>query len=313
MAEQASLNPLIPEYSDPPPGGYTYQYTEPHWSDYQPHFATANPFYYSPLDISSGCARGAKPPALGCVTPISDGETLTFFDTATNSTCLAPAPCFAFKTQLVGICGATPSPLCDVPGMPSAPLYEWTWKSNFNGATGGVYGVSTASLYAADPGSGTGGITITSINGVPVSPTGKPDNLISKQANAGFVGDGVYNPTGAHQKKTATVAVGKTKTFYVTIQNDGLNTDTFTITGATGSADFSAKYIDQSGLNVTADVVAGTYSTGNLAPGAETTIRLRVRVKKSAIAGNQRSFKVTTRSASDSTVKDAVKAVVTAG
>jgi hypothetical protein len=43
-------------------------------------------------------------------------------------------------------------------------LYSWTWNSTFNGTAGGVS--QTASIYPIDPGSGTGGITITSINGV---------------------------------------------------------------------------------------------------------------------------------------------------
>ena len=48
------------------------------------------------------------------------------------------------------------------------PTYsEWTWKSTYNGDIGGV--VKTASVVPVN-GSGTGGVTITSINGVPQSP-----------------------------------------------------------------------------------------------------------------------------------------------
>jgi hypothetical protein len=171
-AELAYLNPLMPPYTDPPLGGYTYQFTNPGWSIFQPNFATAAPFYYSPQDISSGCAE-VNSTTLACGLPMSDTYTLNFFDAPHNTSYSATVPCLAFTTQLVGICGtgSEPSSICSSPGSPSAPLYQWTWKSNFNGKnTGGVYGVETASFYVNDPSSGTGGIAVTSINGAQLPP-----------------------------------------------------------------------------------------------------------------------------------------------
>jgi len=155
-----------PPFLDPVPGGYTYFFI----LGYLPtnsHEPEAFPFYYSPLDLD-----------------IDHGEkTLLFFDAPTNKGCKTSAACFAFTTQLVGVCEAS-SPTCNpsgrstppfppaplAPPFPSAPLFQWKWESNFNGSTGGVYGVRTANFYAPDPGSGTGGVTITSINGVPQTP-----------------------------------------------------------------------------------------------------------------------------------------------
>lgn len=61
---------------------------------------------------------------------------------------------------------ANSTAVCNSPGAPSAPLYQWTWYSNYNGSTGGVYGVQPSNFLPPDPGSGTGGVTVTSINGV---------------------------------------------------------------------------------------------------------------------------------------------------
>lgn len=181
-----SIPPLKPPppYLDPPAGGYTY-FQAPGYLAKQPNEANAFPFYLSPLDIGPG------------------GNTLNFSDTPHSSGCNPPADCFAFTTQLVGVCEASSlSPLCNpsgrstppfppaplTPPFPSAPLLQWTWKSNYNGTDtklgfGGVYDVTvTAGFYPAEPDSGTGGVTITSINGVAQTPptvtcTARPNTL----------------------------------------------------------------------------------------------------------------------------------------
>jgi hypothetical protein len=152
------FGPPAPPFNDPYNGGYTYPESQ------AAPFGAAYPFYYNPL-----------------AAPLyTSGNTLTFFDRPSNS-CLpggsgtftikcaftAPlAPAFMhFKTELVGILSTT--------GMPSNPLYQWEWSDNFNGTVtqgGGVFGVTTANWNPVDPGSGTGGITITSVNGVQQTP-----------------------------------------------------------------------------------------------------------------------------------------------
>ena len=52
------------------------------------------------------------------------------------------------------------------------PLFSWTWNTTFNGTAGGTSCLTPSScgqslgIYPINPGSGTGGATITSINGV---------------------------------------------------------------------------------------------------------------------------------------------------
>jgi hypothetical protein len=163
--------PLVTPFLDPPtPLGYTYDPA-----------GTANlyPFYYDP----NSCAFQDVFDV--CVIPVEQGMTvLNFFDHASDS-CLpggtgegcygltappGPNSDLEFTTTLVGvstastpqnaICGANSTLYC-------TPLYWWRWKSTFNGTSGGVSKLNDQVL---DPGSGTGGVTITSINGITQTP-----------------------------------------------------------------------------------------------------------------------------------------------
>jgi len=181
-AQSAPTVPLTPPFQDPPLGGYTYEFTQPSYQILQPHFATAYPYYYSTLDVQSGCAAGAGlGPIYTCIVPISSGPTLNFFDKPSDYLCSPPAPCLGFTSQLVGICGAT-SIGCSSSG-PSSPLYQWTWQSNYNGSgDGGIFEVQPINVLLPGPGSGTGGIAITSINGVP-----SPAVLVNPSASTIYV------------------------------------------------------------------------------------------------------------------------------
>ena len=108
------------------------------------------------------------------VLPMISGNTLNFYD-APSDPCLAggnsvgvkgceglnapPGQIQVFQTQLVGV--LADGDLAPLPAI-------WTWSSSFNGTSGGIYAV--LSERPVDPGSGTGGISVTSINGVPQRP-----------------------------------------------------------------------------------------------------------------------------------------------
>jgi hypothetical protein len=141
--------PLIAPYYDPPLGGYTYELLLP------PFFSEPSyPFFCMPPDTvcpettySLGFGDLPKDPAL-------NPDIINSFPPSVIPTGFA----MEFQTQLVGVKG----------GLPVRVFYPWTWQSTFNGSTGGVG--TTKSLLGADPPGGTGGITITSINGVPQTP-----------------------------------------------------------------------------------------------------------------------------------------------
>jgi hypothetical protein len=85
---------------------------------------------------------------------------------ARGDTCFLGGDAIIYRTQLGGI---------NPDGTPGPALYQWDWLDNYSvglGSTGGV-GRLDADV-PVDPG-GTGGITILSIDGVPVGGTTVPE------------------------------------------------------------------------------------------------------------------------------------------
>jgi hypothetical protein len=178
---------IIPPTSpinDPPPGGFTYPQ-----SQYYPYLG-AYPFVFNTIALNDCLIQFNGT----CYLNITEGNTLNFRDVPTNPCFVSnyeqsyasceglPAPSLlqymAFTTQLVGICPSTIFPdrssQCNKVGIgyPSNPLFEWTWISDYNGQKGGVAATDNLAVQSAD--SATGGVTVTSINGVrlpPVVPT----------------------------------------------------------------------------------------------------------------------------------------------
>lgn len=167
-----------PPFNDPPPGGYTYAESQ------QPPFQGAYPFYYNPASIFFGCALRNE--AGGCMTYILSGlKTLNFVDVPRDPCLPINGPVTPQVLQLVSqnqanYCGGAQAPplssiafvtaLAGVnPDGTASPLVQWTWTDTFNGISGGV-GPETASSSLPDPSSGTGGVRITSVNGVSQTP-----------------------------------------------------------------------------------------------------------------------------------------------
>ncbi len=138
----------------------------------------------------------------------------------------------------------------------------------------------------------------------------QPDAQIAAGGSA-FAGDNIYNTTGKKQKKSLTVHRSQAGSFSIKIFNDGLATDSLTIKGAGSSGAFAVKYISGT-TDVTAQVVAGTYTITNLGAGASRTLTLQVTVGSGAVVGSSKSFVVTTTSTGAGAAKDAVKATVKA-
>ena len=114
---------------------------------------TSSPFYYSPLILNQNNSQ------------------LTFSDSPVNP----PLGVKTFITELVTYqsCATPGQNGCSLDGFsPGQVLFDWDWSDNYSLGLGGVSCPAcniTLSDVAAPPG-GTGGITITGINGVPVIP-----------------------------------------------------------------------------------------------------------------------------------------------
>lgn len=139
-----------PPFNDPPPNGYAYQ---------NPPNAVVLPVYYNLFTPAS------NPLSLAAN---ETSTTLSFFDGPADP-CLhggSGAPCggktapagskLAFTTHLVGISGALPGATVVDTGI------GFDWTDTFNGTSGGIAVINSSA--PVDPGSGTGGITVTAYN-----------------------------------------------------------------------------------------------------------------------------------------------------
>jgi hypothetical protein len=184
--------PIVPvppgaSFNDPPPTGYTYN---PCGGKAPGAAGMANPVYYT---VGSGkdcwlLSNNETPSELRFSDEPMDPQLTPTQKSAGNIA--------KFTTTLVGITVSEGT-------VSATPVgFSWTWESNFNGSVGGASCLNalcatTANSPALDPGAdgptscdpggtfpapdplfcGTGGVTITSINGVPFSchqPPGEP-------------------------------------------------------------------------------------------------------------------------------------------
>ncbi len=144
---------------------------------------------------------------------------------------------------------------------------------------------------------------------IALRPVYRPDGLI---ARAGFalVGNNVYNTTAAGQTRSATVGPGGSAAFNVRLGNDGNVTDSLRIVGQATTSRFTVTY-RRGPTNITAQVVAGTYTLANLPPGATRDITITIRSKAGTPVGTAVSRTVQARSGANGTIRDTVKATVT--
>lgn len=136
----------------------------------------------------------------------------------------------------------------------------------------------------------------------------QPDGAI-RFGKGAYVGDNAYNTTALGQTVATKALRGTTKTFAIRLQNDGNTGDTFTVKGKGAQTGFAVKYL-QGTTDITSAVVAGTFTTASVAPGAAVSLKLVITVKKAATVGVTRSWLVSATSVTGPTKKDAVKAKV---
>jgi opacity protein-like surface antigen len=127
-----------------------------------------------------------------------------------------------------------------------------------------------------------------------------------------WLGNNIYNATGAHQTAVWTQGPGSAflsgdyYTFGISIQNDGSAADRFKVK-ATGAASAWTVTYARGSTNITSAVVAGTYRTPSLAPGATYLISARMTINFSPNLSENLTRLVTIRSVANSTKLDAVK------
>ena len=174
-------------------------------------------------------------------------------------------------------------------------------------------GVHTFRVRATDAAGNTGDAALqvwtVSQDGPPDVAIHRPDELIG--LGGSFVGDGIYNANGFAQTKGASRHQRKSIWFTVRIQNDGTDTDGYTLLGYPLAAPGFTVAYSTSGTDITTAVQAGTYEV-MLAPAAEVSVTIKIHITSSAVAGSRQKVLLSATSTHDATKVDAVKAKVKA-
>jgi hypothetical protein len=139
---------------------------------------------------------------------------------------------------------------------------------------------------------------------------GRPDARI-RRGTGPVVGNNVYNATGLDQTRTGSVGRGQSVTYHVSVQNDAAFAEQLRVQGQGSTTRFTVQYRDPANLNITAQVLAGSYRTLVLAAGAIYTIRAVVTPKAAAPADASLARTVTATSDTHPAVTDTVKFVTT--
>lgn len=108
----------------------------------------------------------------------------------------------------------------------------------------------------------------------------RPDGMVSLTAAGTYKKDNLYQlvPDTKQVARRNNVVVGRSYDYFLKFQNDSLVADTLLVRGvATGPTTVTATYFANN-IDVTAQVVAGTYRTGALAPRATTPMLLRLTI-----------------------------------
>jgi hypothetical protein len=174
------------------------------------------PFFYPVTPSSGECTIASAPCPPFPLIVSSDGTTLSFADDPGNLALSGQQPSpnptgnfLAFSTSLVGVSSqAIPGSVSCGPSVTGSSsvnyyctnMYSWTWISTRRGTAGGVD--QTSSYFPVDPG-GTGGVSLTSVNGIPtptVTVTPSAQNITTGQTLVATVavagGNSTSSPTG---------------------------------------------------------------------------------------------------------------------
>jgi hypothetical protein len=135
-------------------------------------------------------------------------------------------------------------------------------------------------------------ITCTFSESQPVVLHGVPDVMVGTNQAGPWTGDNVYSTTVvAGQTVNQSIAKNQTKSFWVRVQNDSANADTFILDGTKlNGPNFTIK-VFINGVNVTKKVNKGTYQL-SLAGNASQVVEIRITATKNTKVGNSVNYDV---------------------
>jgi hypothetical protein len=165
--------------------------------------------------------------------------------------------------------------------------------------------------YYGELGDGTKISSTTPVNVIGSAGPSQPDTSIKRSTDTLSLdrGIGIYNATTKNQGVTTKVAAGSFATFNVVVRNAGSATDSITVGGCSSSSGFVVTY-RSSKADITADIVAGTQSTGTLASADAYSLNVRIQATSATVSGSKDICKITAVSANDVAKTDVVRATL---
>lgn len=133
----------------------------------------------------------------------------------------------------------------------------------------------------------------TAIQAAAIPPSATADAMIKRSTDTAYIGGDQYSSDPAAQTLKAKVAAGKKATFDIRIENDSAIAGIIYAHGEGTKGKFAVTYWNSDkSLDITAEVIAGTYSLGTLSLGQYGDIHLKVKVSDHAAAGSSKTFAI---------------------
>ena len=170
---------------------------------------------------------------------------------------------------------------------------------------------ATGTIVTVDSGPAADGsylVTITGGTDVPGDEF-RPDALIGLDSDRTLRGDNVYNTSGARQTRKVRAFPGERVAFFILTENDGQVTDDLIAHGDGSAPGFRVSYFSE-GSRLTSAVVAGNAIARGLDPGEGASLRMEVKIKRSARSGQVQIFELESSSVNDPGAVDVVRAKV---
>lgn len=142
------------------------------------------------------------------------------------------------------------------------------------------------------------------------TPVFQPDLLVRRLSDVAYLGENVYNASGASQTKSQKVEPGALAVYPLLLANDGNLTNYFAVRGTAGGGGWSVRYFDavSAGAEITSDVTGGGTLVA-LAPGASWEFHAEILPDIAVPRGTSNTVLVTATSLADATASDTVKLI----
>jgi Calx-beta domain-containing protein len=135
----------------------------------------------------------------------------------------------------------------------------------------------------------------------------QPDAWIGGRPHSGYVGNNIYNATGARQTKTLSARRTQTRVFYVRVYNDGASQNTITLRGSPSPRRSTVRFYRRS-IDVTAAMRSPQGLSLRLRAHAFRQLRVETTIGPRATIGSTKTVSISGTWTGDSTRTDLVRA-----